>query len=115
MDNLIYKVVSRDQWDAACRLGIFEGAAIDLKDGYIHFSAAEQVVETVDKHFHGQDDLLLIGFEAEQFGAALKWEVSRGDERFPHLYAQLRTDIALSAEPLIMRPDGSHEFPERFC
>ena len=53
----IYKVLSRDLWSAAEAAGQFEGAGIDLADGYIHFSTDEQLVETVEKHFVGQADL----------------------------------------------------------
>ena len=59
------------------------GAPIDVADGYIHFSTAQQASETAAKHFAGQDDLFLIAVEADTLGDDLKWEVSRGDALFP--------------------------------
>lgn len=112
--DMIYKVVARDAWQAACESKVFSGAAIDVQDGFIHFSTATQVKETVSKHFHGQDDLLLIAFRTESLGPALKWEVSRGGALFPHLYAPLATDLAVECVPLTLNADGSHEFPEDF-
>lgn len=114
MQPAIYKVVSTYEWQEASESGIFKGAAIDLTDGYIHFSTKEQVQETVDKHFQGQDNLLLIRFEAGQFGEDLKWEVSRGGALFPHLYADLPCDSAESTWELPMNEDGSHQFPADF-
>ena len=60
-----------------------------VADGFIHFSTAEQAVETAARHFAGQDDLLLIAVDAAALGDALKYEVSRGGALFPHLYAPL--------------------------
>jgi uncharacterized protein (DUF952 family) len=96
---LIYKICPAALWREAERAGEFAGAGIDLKDGYIHFSAADQVTETAAKHFAGQDDLVLIAVEADTLGGMLKWEPSRGGALFPHLYGSL----PLSAVRLVRR------------
>lgn len=108
---MIYKIVPRDLWRRAEEAGLLRGAPVDLADGYIHFSTAEQVVETAAKHFAGQDDLLLVAVEPERLGNALKWEVSRGGALFPHLYGTLATADALWVKPLPLGPDGKHRFP----
>jgi len=92
----IFKIVTKAQWNEAEANGVFAGAPIDVRDGYIHFSTAEQLQETLEKHFAGQADLLIITFESESFGAALKWEPSRGGQLFPHLYAPLPVSSALA-------------------
>jgi uncharacterized protein (DUF952 family) len=107
----IYKIMTAQQWQEAEAAGRFEGAPIDLKDGYIHFSDAGTVRETAAKHFAGQPDLLLAAVEAEKLGEALKWEVSRGAALFPHLYASLPLDHILWIKPLPLGEDGSHLFP----
>lgn len=111
MNQRIYKVVSRRLWAEAERAGVFRGAPIDLQDGFIHFSAAGQVVETVAKHFAGQTDLLLIEIDAATLGEALKWEVSRGGDVFPHLYGSLPLESVRVAVDLPLRPNGTHAFP----
>ncbi len=83
--NTIYKICDAAAWQAAERAGEFVGAPVDLADGYIHFSAADQVVETAAKHFSGERDLVLVAVDADALGPALKWEPSRGDALFPHL------------------------------
>ena len=112
MTDIIYKICHAAEWREAEDRGIFEGAPIDLADGYIHFSTAGQVVETAAKHFAGQGDLLLVAVDAAALGAALKWEVSRGGALFPHLYAPLDPRDALWARPLPLDAEGRHVFPD---
>ena len=109
--RLIYKIVSAPLWRDAEAAGRFDGAPVDIEDGYIHFSTGEQVRETAERHFRGQDGLLLISFDAENFGSKLKWEPSRGGALFPHLYAPLDPAHAVSVDALRLRPDGHFEFP----
>ncbi len=94
--SLIYKILPRAEWEAACEGGAFLGSPLDVKDGFIHFSAADQWAETLAKHFAGQTDLLLVAVEADALGPGLKWEASRGGALFPHLYGALPTDLAVS-------------------
>jgi uncharacterized protein (DUF952 family) len=107
---LIFKVTSREEWEKARKSGQFTGAAIDLADGYIHLSGAEQVRETAAKYFSGQENLVLVAYEANQFGAELKWEVSRGGALFPHVYGTLDPAKALWVKPLPWN-GAAHDFP----
>ena len=95
----VYKIMTRDDWAAALKAGVFQGSDDDKRDGFIHLSAKEQIAGTLAKHFAGQKDLLLIAFEAEALGAALRWEESRGGALFPHLYGPLDPTLAVSVEP----------------
>lgn len=112
--DCIYKVFTRDQWGDAQANLLFTGAPVDLADGFIHFSTAAQVEETVAKHFRGQTNLILATFNASDFGDALKWEVSRGGDLFPHLYDKLDITKCVSSYELEDAADGSHRFPEVF-
>ncbi len=105
--SLVYKILSRAAWREAEAKGRFEGAPIDLKDGYIHLSTAEQAQETADKHFHGEPDLMVAAFEADDLGDALRWEPSRGGQLFPHLYGPLDTSLARSVTEAPLGPDGA--------
>ena len=110
--GVIYKIVPESLWAEARAEGLFRGAAIDLTDGYIHFSTAAQAQETADRHFTGQSGLLLVAVEGEKLGEALKYEPSRGGDLFPHLYAHLPMGAVLWEKPLPLGPDGRHQFPE---
>lgn len=113
MPTMIYKICPASLWRDAVRDGVFKGAAIDLADGFIHFSTAEQVEETATKHFTGQDELLLIAVDADRLGDALKWEPSRGGALFPHLYGALALSAVEQVEELRIGPGGQHIFPPR--
>lgn len=110
--TLIYKICSEALWRDAERVGVFAGAAIDLEDGYIHFSTAAQARETAARHFAGQGDLVLVAIAAEALGESLRWEPSRGGDLFPHLYGPLRLDAVRWVQSLPLGPDGRHVFPE---
>lgn len=85
----IYKILPRAEWNAARGAGVFKGSAIDLQDGYIHFSTGVQARETARRYFSGMADLVVLEVEGDDLGAALKWEPSRGGDLFPHLYDHL--------------------------
>ncbi|MGA0602169.1 DUF952 domain-containing protein [Caulobacter sp. KR2-114] len=108
----IYKILPRAEWEAALATGRFDGSAVDLADGFIHFSAADQAVETARRYFAGQADLYVLAIEAEALGPALKWEPSRGGALFPHLYGPLACDQVLEARPAPLQADGLPDLGE---
>ena len=108
--GLIYKIATGEEWRAAQTSGRYVGAPVDLADGFIHFSTAEQARETAAKHFAGRNGLFLLALEAAQLGDKLKWEPSRGGQLFPHLYRPFETREVLWAKPLPRRADGAHDF-----
>lgn len=111
MDRIVYKICAKELWQEAEAAGVFFGAPVDHADGFIHFSTADQVVETAAKHFAGQRDLLLIAVEAERLGPALKYEPSRGGALFPHLHAPMPLAAVVWAKPLPLDATGVHIFP----
>ena len=84
-----YKILTAGQWAHFRRHGVFHGAPVDLDDGYIHLSAADQLQGTLDKHFAGQSDLVIAEVDLAALGESVKWEVSRGGALFPHIYGPL--------------------------
>ncbi len=97
---LIYKVCSKIVWEEIRSLTSWAGSPHDLRDGFIHFSTADQLVGTLQKHYAGQTDLMLLSIAAESLGDALKWEPSRGGDLFPHLYGTLTIALITSVEEL---------------
>ena len=95
----IYKILDHAEWEAAKAKGAFVGSAIDLQDGYIHFSSGAQAPETARRYFAGRADLVVLEVEADELGAALKWERSRGGDLFPHLYSSLALPSVLAVHP----------------
>lgn len=109
---LIYKICPEALWREAEIADRFDGAPVDLADGYIHFSTGGQVRETAARHFAGQRDLLLIAIDDDRLGPALRYEPSRGGALFPHLYAPLDPKAARWIMTLAQGAAGAHRFPE---
>ena len=109
---MIYKIISRTLWQQAVEAGCFSGAEIDLQDGFIHFSAAHQVQETAAKHFANRDDLVLVAVDENNLENDLRWEVSRGGDRFPHLYGKLNVAHAEWTTHLKLSGDGVPVIPD---
>ena len=109
-ETLAYKVLTGEQ-RAELESGTFGGAPVDLADGYIHMSTADQVTATVDKHFAGQIGLWLARVDLAALGDAVRWEISRGDALFPHIYAPLPLGAVTALGPLQRASDGSIAYP----
>lgn len=108
---LIYKIFRRAEWQALQASGMSLGAPVDMNDGFIHFSTAEQVVETAAKHFADESDLVLVAVSDETLGKALRWEPSRGGALFPHLYRALTLSDVVWDKSLPLGAAG-HIFPK---
>lgn len=102
----VYKILSRAEWAAAQAAGAFAGSAVDREDGFIHFSTADQAPETARRHFAGQAELVVLEVEADDLGAALKWEPSRGGDLFPHLYGPLPVEKVRAVTEAPLDLDG---------
>lgn len=112
LPDRIYKIASQDVMNAAERSGTFTGMPIDAEDGYIHFSTAAQLSETLSLHFRGQSDLALFAVETAAMGEALKWEPSRGGALFPHVYGSFGTDRIVWRGTASVAADGTVTLPE---
>jgi uncharacterized protein (DUF952 family) len=99
---VIYKLLTVAEWTAAQADGGLTGSDVDLRDGYIHLSGADQVVETAARHFTGRTGLVLLTVDPERCDA-LRWEPSRGGALFPHLYGRLPLTAVVAARPV---PEG---------
>jgi uncharacterized protein (DUF952 family) len=109
----IYKICPASAWREAERQGVYRGSADDARDGFIHFSTSSQVAETAKKHFFGQTGLFLIEVDADALGEeTLRWERSRNDELFPHLYGELDLGAVTNVLSMRARSDGYHDIPE---
>jgi uncharacterized protein (DUF952 family) len=111
--ELIYKIADASAYAEALDDGLFAGAPIDLEDGFIHFSTAAQLGETLKLHFKGRTDLVILAVRTAGLGDALKWEPSRGGQLFPHLYGALELVHVAWSEPVSVAADGSTTLPSR--
>jgi uncharacterized protein (DUF952 family) len=103
---LIYKLLRPAEWAELQAEGGSAGAPVDATDGFVHFSTAAQLPETLRRHFAGETGVILLAVEAERLGTALRWEPARGGALFPHLYRELRLADALWTRTLQDGPAG---------
>src|SRR5258708_390442 len=111
MSEIIYKVVRTAEWDSAREAGVFNGSADDKRDGFIHLSRAAQLRTTLERHFAGEDGLLLVSLDMGRFGPELRWEPSRGEEYFLHLYGPLNLALVHFVRPIHRYVDGRPILP----
>lgn len=110
--ELIYKVAAGAVIAEADARGELVGTPVDLADGYIHFSTAAQLAETLKRHFRDQQDLVLLAVRTGDIAAGLRWEKSRGGDLFPHLYQALPMDAVAWRAPVSVDADGHSILPE---
>lgn len=91
-----YKVLTAQQWADFERERVFRGAPVDIADGYIHLSTAEQLEGTLAKHFAGQTGLMIAEVDLDCLGDSVRWETARGGELFPHIYGHLPIHAVVS-------------------
>ena len=109
--RLVFKIVGDADWKAAERNGEYAGSSDDRRDGFIHLSTASQVAGTLERHFSGRGDLVIVAVDVRPLGLALRYEPSRGGALFPHLYGVLRLAAVAWAARLPLGPDGHHVIP----
>jgi uncharacterized protein (DUF952 family) len=107
---LIYKIVASAEWMASS--GDYGGSAHDKADGFLHFSTAEQLTETLRLYYADADDLILVAATADAC-EGLRWEhsASRGQD-FPHLYGPLTCDAMKWARPIAKDAAGRFVLPK---
>ena len=111
--EFVYKIATLDAYGPARAKSHFAGMPIDAADGYMHFSTAAQLAETLRLHFAGQTDLVLLAVPAAALGDGLVWEPSRGGELFPHFYGGPLPTAAIAWEaPISVTPEGACSLPE---
>ena len=109
--QFIYHMCQKATWEKAAKAGEYWGSALDLADGFIHFSTADQVKKTAALHLSGVTGLVLLIVPVDAVADALKWEPSRDGKMFPHLYRSLKFDEVVDVANLELDTKGRHIFP----
>lgn len=110
--RFIYHMCPKSNWATAVDNGVYHGGDLDRRDGFIHFSSAEQVRETAARYLAGVRGLVLIQIDSRRLGDALEWENSRDNLLFPHLYAPLNPADIDAVFELPLDENGQHVFPD---
>ncbi len=111
--DLVYKIVTTGLWLQAQERNIVPPMPVDQADGYMHFSTAPQLSQTLALHFAGKSDIMLLAVKTSLLAGDLKWEVSRGGDLFPHLYGVLPSQAVAWHQQIAVAADGTCALPER--
>jgi uncharacterized protein (DUF952 family) len=114
MKKIVFKIATDHEWSNAIASGIYEGSADDHRDGFIHLSSQHQLRGTLEKHFKGKGDLVLIAFEASTLAPDIKWEQSRDGDLFPHVYGKISVSKALWQRSLHNDDNGIPQIDEEW-
>ena len=109
----IFKILDKEDWNKAKNNGIYSGSSKDLEDGYIHFSAEDQVKETLKKYYEKKKNLILLKVHTLNL-KHLVWENASNGEMYPHLYSNLDTKNVEDEFELNLNKNGAHQLPEFF-
>tara|TARA_B100000676_G_scaffold257431_1_gene265242 strand:+ start:238 stop:642 length:405 start_codon:yes stop_codon:yes gene_type:complete len=109
--DFIYHLCQKETWKEALKTGEFSGSELDLKDGFIHFSTADQVAQTAESHLKGVEGLVLLKVPISLVTDSLKWEKSRDGKTFPHLYRTLKSIEVIDVTELQLSGNNRHVIP----
>ena len=67
---------------------------LDKKDGFVHLSTVDQVLETLNRYFVVEQNPLILILDRDRLEKKLRWEVvpHRDHKSVPHLYRQIHFD-----------------------
>lgn len=99
--DFVYRLATAAEWREAQASGAVPKREIDVKDGYVHLSTREQVLDTARLHFAGTHDLLALEIPLAPIAQDVKFELApKRGESFPHLYRTLRRGDVAAVIPL---------------
>jgi len=102
----IFHITTSAAWDEARAAGAYEPPSLE-REGFIHFSASDQVVGVANRAFRGQRDLVLLCVASERLAGVVRHEHAEdAGEAFPHLYGALNLDAVVEVVPIAEGPDG---------
>jgi uncharacterized protein (DUF952 family) len=112
MDKIILHITTRHEWEAALKQGFYKPEMFDVED-FIHCSTTEQVVDTANKFFKDEADLVLLCIIAKKVKGVIVYEnLVGGEKMYPHIYAPLNTDAVERVIDFHPAADGHFQYPE---
>ena len=97
MNSFVYRILHPEEWDDFRRKKVFYGNDLDKKSGYIHLSEKKQLEKTIKIYFQ-KKKVVILKIDTERLKEKLLWEISRGGEKFPHLYGWLTLESVVKAD-----------------
>ncbi len=109
-DPTLYRLCSAQQWRDSQSAGHLLGNADDVRDGFLHLSRGAQVQGTAQKYYMDVTDLTLLHISASAISHILRWETSRQNQLFPHVYGTVPLSAIMCARH-VPQQDNQYFFP----
>ena len=85
-ESFVYRVMLNNEWDEFKKKKKFFGNKLDIQSGFIHLSTKSQIKNTIEKYFKNENSIIILKINVKDIAKNLKWEISRNNQLFPHLY-----------------------------
>ena len=95
---MIYHISTTKAWETQADSDNYEDPSLQ-SEGFIHCSKAEQIEPVIGRYFKGRNDLLILHIEPELLESELKYELSTGDELYPHIYGSINKKAIVEVKP----------------
>jgi uncharacterized protein (DUF952 family) len=107
---MIYHILSQSDWEQAQRVGSYTAESLG-KEGFIHFSLANQVAATAERYYRGRSDLVLLEVDEPRVKPEVRYELAHLGEKFPHVYGALNLDAVIRVLSFAPDDEGHFHFP----
>ena len=109
--NIIYHITSESDWAAAKERGVYTAPSLE-KQGFIHCSTKEQVMDIAEFLFKGRTDVVMLAIDEDNIEPTIIYENLEGGERlFPHIYGELSIDAVVGDAKMTHDNNGEFIFP----
>jgi uncharacterized protein (DUF952 family) len=113
----IVVTTTKNYWDKAVRLGTYDQSTIGstlAEVGFIHCSFPDQVLETANRKFADQAELLFLFINAAKVSSPVKYEPAPSGRpgTFPHIYGPLNIDAVYRVVSVNKNERGQYVAPD---
>jgi uncharacterized protein (DUF952 family) len=103
--NTILHITHRQQWEAAKDIGTYRSESLD-SEGFIHCSTTAQAIDSANRFFKGQTDLVILVIDRNLVKVEIRDEGAVATNLFPHIYGELNIDAVIQAVDFESGVDG---------
>jgi len=98
--DIVYKILTLEEWNSFEEQRIFKGSKMDQKDGFIHAARDNQYQGIVNKFFKDIRPIVVVKLNAILLkSGSLKIESNRpGGDKSPHIYGDIPCEAIMSYE-----------------
>jgi len=108
---MIYHITLPALWQRAQENGFYLPEEFE-KDGFIHCSKEEQIVDVANRYYAGQTGHIVLRIDTEKLTSILVYEnLIGGSDLFPHIYGKLALSAVDAIAPLEQNQNGDFVFP----